>query len=87
MDNNDNPKETKYDSNDPKSLMEWGDSLSNQGYFKEAIDKYKQVDALYPNHPITLTNWGIALRGLDLHNKAIIKFERANKALPNHPDI
>jgi len=65
------------------ALHNYGDSLSKQGKYQEAIDIYDKALAIKPDQFITLTNKCMALNNLSKYQEAI---DWCDKALVIKPD-
>jgi Flp pilus assembly protein TadD len=61
----------------------WGNILSNQKNYQEAIIKYQEASNLDPGNSIFVVNLGNTLYDLGRFEKAIAKFKRAIELTPN----
>jgi tetratricopeptide (TPR) repeat protein len=80
---------SKYLPGNPQSSYynNFGQELSNQGKYAEAIQTFDKALKIDPNNTVILLNKAIALDAQGNHDAAIQTFDKALKIDPNNPDL
>ncbi len=66
-----------------QELLNKGNSLQTQGYYKDAIEYFNEVIRIEPGHAVAYHRRGIAHSSLGQHKLAIEDYEKATRLDPN----
>jgi len=77
----------KLADNEPKYAAvynDWGNALSGQRRYDEAIEQYREAAQVDPNYHYAYYNWGVALADQKKYEEAIERYRKATEVDPSY---